>query len=169
MAASFEDLQSALKKATQEHYHWYIHQYPGEDYYGYSLYTDDGVSSIGPVATRGSALSVGPEDPLYSYYKYGPHEWSEWSDRGLFDEANALLKVLYTENQHDFPGFRKAALEAALNVLKELEAEGLFGPRDSHRFIVLWLSDSGDPIMGRAAQELNNSQVYDAYACEYAA
>lgn len=165
--STFDDLKTALKGATLEHYQRYVEKYPNESYYGYSLYTDDDVSSIGPVATRASAIRVGPEDELYVCHRYGPNEWPDFDDFGLFGEVNAILKDLYGNRFVSFSRYKKKSLEAAFDVLQELEADGIFGPRSDNRYVVLWLSDSNNPIMDRAVKEFNSPNILAAYIKEY--
>lgn len=166
MSLDFQHLRSALELAVRAHYSRLQAELPARDCIGYSLYTDDDVSSIGPVALRASALSVDARDPQYAYYRYGPHEWSEWDDFGLFDDANRILRALYEQKQ-SFGEYRQKALATAREVLNVLESEGLFGPREADRFVVLWLSDSNDPVMNATAKELNSTETYRAYAAEY--
>jgi hypothetical protein len=166
MDSKFQKLVTALRDAVRKHYVRLVASSPSEQYYGYCLYTSDDVSSIGPVANRESALQVDPNDVTYNYYRFGPQEWSDWDDFGLFEDANRILKSLYEDME--FENFRSGSLQAALQALMELEAEGLFGPRSESRYVTLWLSESSDPIMSRAVKALNNGRVYKRYASEYA-
>ncbi|HEY8100239.1 MAG TPA: DUF4303 domain-containing protein [Burkholderiaceae bacterium] len=166
MNSKFYKLMTALRDATREHYGRLVAGSPSEQFYGYCLYTNDDVSSIGPVANRESALQVDPNHGTYNYYRFGPQEWSDWDDFGLFEDANQILKSLY--EGMDFDNFRAGSLQAALQALTELEAEGLFGPRSDSRYVTLWLSDSSDAIMSHAVKALNNEPVYERYAAEYA-
>lgn len=163
----FQELKGLLVSATREHFQRYIALHPGEAYYGYSLYTDDDVSSIGPAATPGSLVTVNPDVAPNAYYRYGPHEWPHFEDFGLFDAANALLKSLYAS--HEFALNRRRSLEAAYSALEVLEAAGVFGSRNKGRFIVLWVVDSDESLMDESARQLNSGDVYAAYASEYGA
>jgi hypothetical protein len=165
MSDDYSKLKDLLTSATREHFGRYVQLHPGEAYYGYSLYTDDGVSSIGPVATTGSLLRVNPQVAPDAYFRYGPHEWHHFDDFGLFDAANALLRSLYASR--DFESYRRRSLEAAFVALEDLEAQGVFGARNDSRFIVLWVVDSADSIMAASARKLNSRAVYEAFASEY--
>lgn len=164
---TFEELKSALRKAVMAHSQRYREMHPAETYYGYSLYTDNDVSSFGPVATRSSAIRVSQNDEMYVCYRYGPHEWPDFEDFGLFNDVNRILKELYSNPGFSFEDYKMQSLEKGLEVLKELEAEGFFGARDDNRYVVLWISDSSDPIMDRAVKELNSENIWKAYASEY--
>jgi hypothetical protein len=166
MANDFATLKMLLVAATREHYQRYRNAHLEEAYYGYSLYTNDDVSSIGPVATVESSVTSQLSDPLDAAYRYGPHQWGHFDDFGLFDDVNKALKSLYAS--FEFSVYRKLSLEAAFQALRELEADGLFGPRSDNRFVVLWVADSADPIMEVAAEALNSPAIFEAYSDEYA-
>ena len=162
---AFESFREALIAATRVHFARYLALHPDEDYYGYALYTDDDVSSIGPAATRASAIRCSPEDLMWICYRFGPHEWNDFDDFELFTHVNQILKVLYAS--WPFAEYKARALQAAFDALRELEAEGIFGGRDERRFVALWLSDSANPIMERSVLELNAPSVYASFAREY--
>ena len=164
MQREFDALHQELSAATRAHYCQLLSG--GREVYGYSLYTADDVPSIGPAANYVDALKVHPSDAMYNYYRFGPHEWLEFADFGLFDTANRLLKELYSELPFEI--YRAGALKVAFDVLVQLEAEGLFGPRTDSRFVVLWISDSADPIMDEAAEALNSAAAYRSFASAYA-
>jgi len=168
MSQSFMDnLKNELKKAVSQHYRTLMERYPEEDFYGYSLYTSDDVSSIGPVSNRVSSLKTVISDPMYVYYRYSPDEWSDWDDLGLFDQVNRMIKAYCEEMDDDFGKFREDVLRQALQTLIELEVEGLFGVKDDQRFLILWLSGSADPIMDAAARALNTQKAYEKFASEF--
>ncbi len=166
--SQLENLKNELKQAVSRHYRMLIARFPGEDFYGYSLYTSDDVSSIGPVANRESVLATKRAEPDYIYYRYSPDEWSDWDDFEMFDQVNRILKQ-YKQNIEDhFPQFKKDVLGQALQALLELESEGLFGPKDDQRFLVVWLSDSSDETINASAKKLNTKKAYEKYASEFA-
>lgn len=163
----FDALKSSLRSATEQHYRLLRQTYSAEELYGYSLYTDDGLCSIGPVANTHSQIAVAATDPMYNYYRYGPHEWSLFDDYGLFDDANELVKAIHADPSLDFGSRCDGMLRAALAALMEAEADGLFGPRTPTRFVALWLSDSAHPIMAESAKALNSEEVFEAFRTEY--
>jgi Domain of unknown function (DUF4303) len=163
MYREFEALYHELSAATRAHYRRLIDG--GREVCGYSLYTADDVPSIGPVANYVDAIKVHPADPLYNYYRFGPHEWPEFDDFGMFETANGLLKELYSALPLAI--YRAGALKTAFDVLVALEAEGVFGPRTDSRFVVLWISDSNDSIMDEAAEVLNSAAAYRSFSTAY--
>lgn len=161
------ELKNELKEAVSRHYKLLAEKFPEEDFYGYSLYTDGDVSSIGPVANRTSALTVEKTDPTYIYYRYSPDEWSNWDDFGLFEQVNKIIRQYYEEMKNKFVKYKKDILGQALQALLELEAEGLFGSKNDNRFIVIWLSDDHNEIINTSAKKLNTRKVYEEYASEF--
>ena len=154
-----------LKKAIENHYSKVLKSF--SDLYGYTLYTDDSLCSIGPVCNRESDITVPESDEMYDYYKYGAVEWANFEDFGIFDGVNSLLAKIMDCDHPEWMEKRREVLEVCLATLSELEESNLFGPKDSGRFIAICIADSDDPIMEKSARLLNNSNVYKAYAKEF--
>jgi hypothetical protein len=158
-------LKLELKNAITRHYHKLTTEIP--DVYGYSLYTVDDVPSVGPVANRESALTVDPSDDMYNYHRYLAVEWSEWNDFGLFDAFNKIVSGLHADESIAFELKREMILRVCLEVLCELEAEGVFGPRTDSRFLVICVADSDEKIMMESAKKLNTTVAFEAYATQF--
>ena len=149
-----------------------------DNLYGYCLYTEDTLSNIVCAYNTETDISVSTSDDMYDYYRYGAPEWQHFEDYGMFDEVNRLLaKIMdcYDDIEGDqneswidqndiWVEQRQKVLDACLEELVSLDSSGLFGSQDSGRFVVICLSDSGNPIMDRSAKELNNQEVYKAYS-----
>ncbi|WP_166243156.1 DUF4303 domain-containing protein [Paenibacillus turpanensis] len=163
-----ENLHTELKNAVSSHYKELLSRCGDETIYGYSLFTDDCVTSMGPVANKERSIKVNKSDPLYNYYRYGAVEWDEWDDFGLFDEVNNMIKKYHETVKDSFDNRVNTLLKESLNVLMELEAEGLFGNKNDNRFIVICVSDSSNEIMTESARKLNTLKVYEQYASEFA-
>ena len=165
---SFADLQAELFVAVARHYGRLLDEHSVDQLYGYSLYTNDDVSSIGPVANTVNGIRSIPDQKDYQYHRYGPHEWSLWDDFGLFDRANALVRAIYADDSRTFQEKRLGMLTAAFQALSEQEGKGLFGPRTSDRYVVLWVVDSDEPLMAQSAASLNSVEVFHGYYSAYA-
>ncbi|KXY14318.1 DUF4303 domain-containing protein [Bacillus toyonensis] len=163
-----ESLYAELKNAIRCHYNELITRCGVDTIYGYSILTDDDVDSIGPVANKERLIKVDKSDPLYNYYRYGAVEWSEWDDFGMFDEVNKIIKKYHETVKDDFNMRVNTLLRELLNVLMELESEGLFGDKNDNRFIVICVTDSSNDIMIESARLLNTLKIYEAYASEFA-
>ena len=153
--------KSALKTATASHYKRLVADIT--DIYGYALFTEDGLSSVVPVANRESALKMPKSDPMYNCYRYLAVEWSDWDDFGMFDDVNAILTKMHDDSPTELAG----VLPTCLDVLAELDDQGAFGQRTDDRFIVICLSDSDDEIMMESARRLNTQTAFAAYAGEF--
>ncbi len=159
-------LKNELKTAVRRHLETLGRRFPEEEFYGCSLYTSDDVSSIVPVANSESAIKVAASDQTYNYYRFTPDEWRYWDDFGTFAEVNQIIERIHDDAQFSFQDVKEPMLRAAFQALRELEAEGVFGPRSPGRFVVLWLSDSANEIMRESAEQLNGSQAYKRFSGE---
>jgi hypothetical protein len=164
---SFDDLQRSLRSAVEQHFRLLCERYSPEQLYGYSLYTDDNVSSIGPVANTVDGIPSGGIVADQNYYRFGPHEWTLFDDFELFSSANEIVKAIHEDKSRNFSEKRTGMLNAAFLALKELDSDGLFGPRSSGRYIVLWVVDSDEPLMAVSAAALNSSEVFHAFCSAY--
>jgi len=160
-----EAFKQKLRSALTNHWSKAKNDFP--DLYGYSIYTEDGLSSIAPVFNCESDITVPESDDMYFYYRYGAVEWANFDDFGMFDEVNAELLSIMDCDPPEWAERRGEILEICLNVLSALEHEGMFGSKDSNRFVVICLSDSDDPIMNKSAKELNGEKTYASYAKEF--
>ena len=165
MVEQLAKLKSELKEALAAHYKQLNDSF--DDVYGYAIFTDDGVSSLHSVANRTSALSVDPSDRMYNYYRYGAVEWSEQDDCGLFDAVNTVVGQIHDIDNVEFADKREAMLRAAMDVLCELDAEGVFGPKSDERFVAVCVADSDEPIMLESVERLNTPAVLEAYSAEF--
>ncbi|PEA06995.1 hypothetical protein CN425_19015 [Bacillus cereus] len=163
-----ESLYVELKNAIRCHYSELITRCGVDTIFGYSLLTNDCVNSIGPVANKERLIKVDKSDHLYNYYRYGAVEWSEWDDFGMFDEVNKIIKKYHETVEDDFNMRVNTLLKESLNVLIQLESEGLFGDRNDNRFIVITVTDSSNEIMVESARLLNTLKIYVEYAAEFA-
>lgn len=162
-----QNLHDELRNAICRHYKQLIARCVNDTPYGYCLFTDDGVSSIGPVANKEGSIKVNSADPSYNYYRYGAVEWSEWDDFGTFDEVNKMIKNYHESEEDPFDERVKTLLRESLEVLIELESEGLFGPRNDNRFVSICVSDSANEMMTDSVRALNTSKVFEEYASEF--
>ena len=156
----------ALTKAVTQHFGALTKALGSDRCDGYSLYTNDEVSSIGPVANKQSVHKAKPGEALYSYYRYSADEWSEWDDFGLFREVNDLIRQ-YSAADDYFRAVAPKLLALCLAVLAELKADGSFAAGSDELFLVVWVSDSSNSIMRESAAKLNSAEAYRVFAKEF--
>ncbi|MHC1686080.1 MAG: DUF4303 domain-containing protein [Clostridiaceae bacterium] len=167
MEKSLKKYKEELKIAITNHYKLLNEKFGQDTVYGYSLYTDDDICSIGPVANRVSDITVSNNDEMYIYYKYSPDEWELWDDFELFDNANKIIKELYNRDDIEFIQYKESILDVTLEAIQELDDSGLFGIKNDARYLVIWISDSANEIMDISAKQLNTARVYEEYASEF--
>lgn len=151
---------TALKTAIAAQYKKLAAKYP--DLYGYALYTTDDLAGIYGIANRESSLTVPPKDKMYNYYRYFAVEWNE-RGFGTFNSVNKLLNKLFQAQSDESSKLRENVLNLCLDVLRQLEGDGLFGPRTTKRFVAICIADSDDEIMLRSVKGLNSRAVAKAY------
>ena len=156
----------ALAKAITQHFGALTKALGSDRCDGYSLYTNDEVSSIGPVANRQSVRRAKPGEALYSYYRYSAEEWSEWDDFGLFREVNELIRQ-YSVADDYFRDVAPKLLTVCLDVLAELKASGSFAAGSDDLFLVVWVSDSSNSVIRESVAKLNSSEAYRVFAREF--
>jgi hypothetical protein len=158
--------KSSLKSAVRSHFAALARTLGDDRCCGYSLYTSDDLPGVGPVANRSSALEEKADDEDYSYFRFSPDEWSEWEDRDLFREVNALIRG-YAERDDYIDLVAPKLLATCSDVLAELKAEGLFAAGARDLFLIVWVSDSSDQIVESSARRLNDAKTYQAFAEEF--
>jgi hypothetical protein len=114
-----------------------------------------------------------PGDDDYADKRYYAFNWSLEGDDGMYDEVNKVLRLIdrkvveevlgkYTgDDVEQVKNAKSLVLETSLDVLKKLEAAGLFGKRTKKRFVSLQIADSENEIMQRSARELNAKSVFE--------
>ncbi len=162
-------IKTLLLTATKEHFKK-LERICGDNLlYGYTLYTCDDATSVGPVANRSNDFNISKEDPMYSYYRYGAQEWELWDDFNLFTQVNKDLRS-YVENrpeEDDFYETKEMIFKVFLEVLVELQNEGLFTNMAPESFKAVWVCDSDSEIMCHSAKLLNSEKVFDEYKIEF--
>ena len=85
----------------------------------------------------------------------------------MFEEVNKIIAKSYDDMEENFYEFKQGVFNVSLQAMKELEQEGLFGPKTDERFLVIWVSDSNDEIINISAKQLNTQRVYKEFASEF--
>jgi hypothetical protein len=164
MDTPIKNLRDQLKTAIRTHLTKLPGKFSAGEFYGYSLYTDEDVSSLGPVANSEKDLKVDSADGMYAVYRFSVDEWKHWDDFGTFAGVNQTVKAIHQGPKKRFAKNSTAILDAALDVMQELEEQGLFGPRSPERFVVVWVSDSQSKIIKKSAKALNSPAAYKTFA-----
>jgi hypothetical protein len=155
---------TALKTAITSQYKKLAAKYP--DLYGYALYTTDDLAGLHGVANRESSLTVSLKDKMYNFNRYFAVEWKE-SGFGKFDSVNKLLNKLFESHCDERSELREDILNLCLDVLSQLERDGLFGPRTTKRFVGICIGDSSDEVMLKSVKRLNSRSVAKAFESQW--
>ena len=95
-------------------------------------------------------------------WKYCPDQWTNDAPEG-FEETNAQLKELYTrltrDHACDDQPIYDFAHKVILKCLSTLRDKQLVA---QSTYLVIWISDSGDPIIADSTIALNNSDIVAA-------
>jgi hypothetical protein len=153
------------------------------DVYGYAILPGDpstsanGISSLTAAYRRASEINVSPDERQFVYFKYSVDEWGHW-DHDKFRRSDAVLASLnaqfdaaHQKDPDDFAidEYRGAYSESLLNAILEgiakVKAEGLFGREVE--YLVLWISDSDNPIRGRSVRLLSSPEVVEEFLGEF--
>lgn len=107
-------------------------------------------------------LDLAEEDRNNPETIYCPDEWENDECDG-FEETNAQFKVLYTRLTHDFATDDQSIYDFAhkviLKCLARLRDEHVV---DQETYLVIWISDSYDPIITESTIALNPPHIVDA-------
>jgi hypothetical protein len=171
------NLKNELKSAIRQHYKELAARYPGEKFYGYSLYTSDDVEHLCPVVN--SISSLGKDKNLET--KYFPDEWNYWDNFGIFDTVQEIIESCHAavDEEDEDSGYdyevmdfelsenaiklRKSILQIAVESLYELKVEGVFGEETDKTYLVVWISDSDDEVMDYSVKKLNSDKMYQEF------
>lgn len=163
-------IKDSLMVATKKHFSRLVEDNGEGNIYGYSLYTCDDATSVGPVVNRECDFQKEKNDSLYSYYRYGAQEWNLWDDYGFYDTVNTELRKLveeYDDEIIDFQNLRQEIFTIFLSVLEALKREGTFKDMSKEPYLAVWVSDSDADIMSKSVKVLNSEILYNDYVKEY--
>lgn len=151
----------------------------GQPFYGYAVLPSDYCTQPDPTSlvvafNRESDLS--PESSNDPYFRYSVGDWQNYvSDE--FASTNAALSVQLAEfkERHTRAGdpyeldeyelaFVRRINQAMLAALLKMKRRGAFA---DDTYLIVWLPDSGDGIMGESAKALNSARIYSEYASEF--
>lgn len=131
MTIDAPELRAAAREAIRLSFEELLAAHPGERFYAFALYTDDGVSGISPAANseEGLATKIAEygEDAEPNYLRWTTSEWSYegfgW-DRTK-DVYHSIMEMPGRDD--DFDAFYAGVLTLMEGVIADLDAEGLFG------------------------------------------
>lgn len=143
-----------------------ISQYPQEQFYAFSFYTDNDVTSLYPVANTVEGLQridPGDDPEERNYYQWTPDEWDidfgQYDEADLMAETNQLLQPTADEYELDESleafGERKRCTLLTLNkALLSIRETGIFSGHSAREKLAFWVN-IGDPMPDEVEWMLN--------------
>ena len=156
--------------------------HPGETFYAFALYTDDGAMTIIPAANSEEGFRRAAEK--YGYSKPDQLAWIRWSTAEWayeaaggehFDAAHEQLNLPNRDTgpEDKFVHFLGNLIESMVGALKDLDDEGFFGEGEASEAVTLFVtisdSDLADAIEERSSRELNPRPVHKRFLKRYPA
>jgi hypothetical protein len=150
------ELHARLRTAIEADYKKLTSQF--EDVCGYAICAPPYIESIFPSYRLAS-------DGLEESAAFFPPEWESF-DTLTFDpeflefcETLHDRRVLYDKNKKDGLD-AKSVFNTIFAVMKELEAEGLFGDKSSGRYLTIWDVGNDEELIIKTSQKLNSKKVH---------
>jgi hypothetical protein len=172
MAAIDGELYPTLLAATRQALIVLRDEHPDERLYAFGLFTSPGAEYVTVTANSEEGLKRRSGGMAMSPLRWSPCDW-EYHDLGegpLWDQVANLLP--------DYSGVRlpaeqmeahlESVFDTCIQVLRDLDAEGLFGEGPERERIVLnlWMGDQGDDERLELASLLNPPSVCQRFARE---
>ncbi len=176
------ELVEAVKADLRGAWDWIKQNHPTERVYAFGIYTtEDDVSSLCPFACGEEGLRRVAEEYVRKKVIY-PNvteamqglRWSvpdsPYGHKFRGDRADAVLDTRPPTQMSDLTTSQyareiKARIDAAIDAIKELDEEGLFGTGEQREAITLLIegSDVSDDFLLKPAKKLNPPQVFKAF------
>ena len=172
---NFATLQKKIANAARKAFKEIQNDHPGERFYAFALYTDDGAMTVEPAANSEEALESSAEEydesPDTGWLRWGTAEWAYEGEGG--DHFNDVYDALNVKNPYDnkdpkaFGVFKQNLFETMILALKSLDDEGFFGTGKDREAVTLFcsVSDSEDAedLEDQSAKRLNSKAVYKRF------
>jgi hypothetical protein len=152
------ELHARLRAAIEKDYTKWTAKF--DDVCGYAICAPPYVESIFPSYQLAS-------ESLEEAAIYYPPEWGTFGTLVFDTEFLAFCKtlhdrrVLYDSNKKEGLS-ADSVFKTIFAVLKELDAEGLFGDKSSGRYITMWDVGNDEEWIIKASQKLNSKRVHAA-------
>ena len=177
MALDFDWLRTDVKAAATAAIAELRAAHAGEQFYAFALYTDEGVAGVSPAANTEAHLTKRIAEYKYTkpaeinYLRWSTSEWAYegFGWKHFKPSYDAMMAVRHPPEGDDdpFPVYRKRVVRLMIDVLAEMDREGVFG-RGAERDRVTLLCSMTDPddpfaLLDRSARALNPPTVVARY------
>lgn len=172
----FPALRSNIRDAARRAFETVIENHPGERFYAFALYSDDGAMTVLPAVNSEEALLHQARAygcaPIPNWLRWSTAEWKyEYEGSEHFETAHEMLNVAERCNDAEFEAFRVELYETMVQALGYLDAENFFGTGARREAVTVFcsISDSEDAehLENESARRLNSLTVYEKFKNRY--
>ncbi|MCA9032860.1 MAG: hypothetical protein KDA66_18730 [Planctomycetaceae bacterium] len=153
------ELKSRLRTVVASNFGELAQQF--DDVCGYAICAPPYFEHIFPAFQVSSALQDSPAEFL-GLKTYFPPEWDAFGTVLFDDEFNAIVSEISSRRCNNESLDYNVVFDAILDVLIELESEGVFGPRSSGRFVTVCDIEGDESLILSASEKLNSADVHAA-------
>lgn len=150
-------LQNALHTAIASHYAGLLRQF--EDVCGYAVCAPATFEHVFPAYQLTSELNAHSADSV-DLARYFPPEWKSFGTMLFDDSVNSLASEIASRRWGDDNLESNIVYDAILEVLIDLEREGVFGARSMSRFVTMWDVGGDASMIIAASEKLNAADVH---------
>ncbi|QDT09343.1 hypothetical protein [Planctomycetes bacterium K23_9] len=151
------ELRSQLRALITSNYADLTQQFG--DICGYAICAPPYFEHIFPAYQRASALQKCATDSL-GLNAHFPPQWQSIGTQ-MFDAKFNELTSLISERRCDNESLEATAVfNTILDVLIDVEHDGVFGPRSGERFVTMWDVGGDESMILAASQKLNSATVH---------
>lgn len=158
-AELLNELKSQLRNAITSNFAGLQRQF--DDLCGYAVCAPSYFEQIFPAYRRSTALTGCDGDSL-GINTYFPPQWESFGSLSFNDDFNALTLSISERRCDNESIDANDVFNAMLEVLVELEGEGVFGPRVGNRFVTMWDVGSDESLILTSSEKLNSKDVHGA-------
>ena len=131
-----------------------------DDVCGYAVCAPATFEHVFPAYQLTSELQAQSPDSV-GLATHFPPEWKSFGTILFDDSVNSLVLEIANRRWGDDRLESNAIYDAILEVLIDLERDGVFGARSINRFLTMWDVGGDESMIIAASQKLNSADVYN--------
>lgn len=152
-------LQTELHTAITSHHADLIRQF--DDVCGYAICAPPYFEHIFPAYQLTSALQDCSADSL-GLATHFPPEWKSFGTTLFDDSFNSLVSQVSQRRCDNESLSADGVYNAILDVLVELERDGIFGARSTDRFVTMWDVGGDESMILSTSEKLNSADLHSS-------
>ena len=156
-AALLNELKTQLRNAITSNFAELKLQF--DDLCGFAVCAPSYFEQIFPAYQRSTALAGCGSDSL-GINTYFPPQWESFGTLSFDDHFNDLAARISERRCTNAGIDANDVFNAILDVLVNLECDGVFGPRSGNRFVTMWDVGSDESLILTSSEKLNSKDVH---------